>query len=122
MKPTLTDADRRLERVYRRLGTRTPACTCCSESYPHALERHHIAGRAFHDDDAIVCRNCHRKLSDPQIDRENLDCMDPWLEQIGRYLCGLGELLALVSTTLIAFGKELLGLADGAVSANEGES
>src|SRR5690606_18555480 len=79
MKPILTDADRRLERVYRRLGTRTPACTCCSESYPHALERHHIAGRAFHDDEAIVCRNCHRKLSDPQIDRENLDCMDPWL-------------------------------------------
>ena len=112
MKPSYTKADQRTDRAYRRLGTRTPICTCCGEAYVHALERHHIAGRPFHDDDAIVCRNCHRKLSDPQVDRENLDCTDPWLETVGRYLCGLGELLALVAATLIAFGKELLGIAD----------
>lgn len=121
MPSSLMNADQRAERAYRRLGTRTPSCTCCGESYLHALERHHIAGRAFHDDDAIVCRNCHRKLSDPQIDREKLDCMDPWLETIGRYLCGLGELLALVAATLTAFGRELLGITENVVPADEVE-
>jgi hypothetical protein len=32
------------------------------------LERHHIAGRTFGDENVPVCRNCHRKLSDLQKD------------------------------------------------------
>lgn len=110
MAGKLTNKDVRLEKVYRRLGTREPVCVICGENYAHALERHHIAGVEYHGDEAILCRNCHRKLSDPQIDRQDIDEMDPWLETIGRYLCGLGELLALVAATLIKFGQELLGM------------
>ncbi len=62
------DFEDRLERRYRKLDTRNPACVCCGHNDPFALELHHIAGCKHHDDLAIVCRNCHRRLSDNQLD------------------------------------------------------
>jgi hypothetical protein len=50
----------RLEQHYRRLGTHEPRCVICGKSDPRCLEEHHIAGRGYHNDTAIVCRNCHR--------------------------------------------------------------
>lgn len=54
--------------MLRRLGGRNPACSSCMEDDPRCLELHHIAGRKFSDDVVCLCRNCHRKLSDDQID------------------------------------------------------
>lgn len=98
----------RLEQAYRRLGTRSPSCVICGESYAHALELHHIGEQAFHDDLAIVCRNCHRKLSDGQIDRRKLSSPDRRSETIGRYLLGLSDLFRLIANTLSSMARELL--------------
>ena len=102
--------DERLERQFRRLGTRTPSCVCCAEDNPFCLGLHHIGERAHHDGLAIVCRNCHRKLTDPQKDRFEVDCADPQTERLGRYLCGLADLLRMIADALAAFGARLLGL------------
>ena len=110
MTAIYTSVRKRLERAFRRLGTRNPVCVACGEGYPHALERHHLAGIRYHGDTAIVCRNCHRKVSDPQHDREGLDRGDSQSERIGHYLCGLGDCWALIAATVSGFGQELLGL------------
>ncbi|WP_286799496.1 hypothetical protein [Oceanicaulis sp. UBA2681] len=109
---TQTEYTARLERAYRRLGTRTPACVTCGESNAFCLELHHIGERAHHDDLAIVCRNCHRKLTDPQKDRIEVHASDPSSEMIGRYLCGLADLLLLIAHTVREFGERLLGLGE----------
>lgn len=94
----------RLERQYRRLGTREPCCVLCAESEPYCLELHHIAGRKHDDDVSIVCRNCHRKLSAYQNDHESI-LGEAHSEAY--YLQGLGELLALVAPKLKAVAQKL---------------
>ena len=101
---------KRLERAYRRVGTRNPICVCCGESDVHTLEAHHVGERAHHDDVAPVCRNCHRKLTDPQKDRVEVHASDPSSEMIGRYLCGLADLLLMIAQTVREFGERMLGL------------
>jgi hypothetical protein len=49
-----------------RLGTNEPGCVVCGEDDPSYLELHHIPGRKFGDELVIVCRNCHRKLSNDE--------------------------------------------------------
>lgn len=108
-KPHLDHEDR-LEQQYRRLSTREPSCVCCNESNPFCLELHHIAGRKYHEDLSIVCRNCHRKLTDQQLDHLPLTKTEPTGEMaaIGNYLLGLSDLLAMVVETLRRFSKLLL--------------
>jgi hypothetical protein len=56
-----------------RLGTNKPCCVVCGETDPHCLELHHLFGRKNDPDTlVIVCRNCHRKLSDAQKDHVKL--------------------------------------------------
>ena len=107
-KPHLDHEDR-LEQQYKRLRTRSPRCVTCAESNPFCLELHHIAGRKHHEDLSIVCRNCHRKLTDLQKDHapEGTEPMG-LLATIGHYLLGLCDLLAMVVTTLRQFGKSLI--------------
>ena len=108
------DAEDRLEQRYRKLGTRNPVCVCCGHDDPFALELHHIAGRNHHDDVAIVCRNCHRRLSDNQLDHpEDRDGQDTMLATIGHYLMGLADLFRMLAETLLEFGKALIDLANG---------
>ena len=102
----------RLERAYRRLGSRQPSCSACGEDYPHALELHHIGEQAHHHDLSIVCRNCHRKLTDPQKDRQTVEVDKPTDEIIGRYLYGLADLFRMIADTLTAFARQLLGFTD----------
>jgi len=106
-----SDYNERLEQQYRRLGTRSPICVGCPQTDPFCLELHHIAGRKHHEDVAIVCRNCHRKLTNQHHDhpagREGTGG-DSILVTIGRYLLGLCDLLALVLSTLREFGKQLI--------------
>lgn len=108
MTKTYRDAEARLEAAYRRLGTRNPSCVICGETHPHSLERHHLAGQAQHEDMAIVCRNCHRRLSDSQYDRQISDTAQPKLETVGHYLMGLADLFAMLAERLAEFGTWLL--------------
>lgn len=102
----------RLERAHERLGTNAPQCIHCGENYAHCLEEHHIAGRAMHDDVVIMCRNCHRKLSDAQKDHPQPQSKSPHvLEVIGRYLLGVAELFRLIVERLDQFGRTLIELA-----------
>ncbi len=107
-KPPLDHEDR-LEQQYRRLGTRKPNCVCCNESNPFCLELHHIAGRKHHDDVSIVCRNCHRKLTDQQHDHVPPISPEPSGEiaTTAHYLLGLSDLLAMVVETLRKFGHSI---------------
>lgn len=108
-KPPLDHEDR-LEQQYRRLGTRQPSCVGCSESDPFCLELHHIGSKKQHEDLSIICRNCHRKLTDQQHDHVPPMTLEPSgeLAKIGRYLLGLCDLLAMVVATLRKFGERLL--------------
>ena len=106
-----SDYDERLERQYRRLGTRSPICVGCSERDPFCLERHHLGGQKHHKDVAIVCRNCHRKLTNQQLGHtggKNDTGGDSMLVTIGRYLLGLCDLLVLILNTLRDFGRQLI--------------
>ena len=109
-KPS-SDCSDRFEQQYRRLGTRNPMCVVCGESDPFCLELHHIAGQKHDDDVCIVCRNCHRKLTNQQLGHTgggNAAPGDSMLATIGRYLYGLCDLLVLVLNTLREFAKWLI--------------
>ena len=100
----------RLERQYQRLGTRTPLCVGCGYGNPFCLELHHLGGQKHHQDVSIVCRNCHRELTNRQHDhpeqKEATSVSVP--EAIGRYLLGLCDLLVLILNTLREFGRWLI--------------
>jgi hypothetical protein len=98
------------------LKTRNPACLGCGELNPFCLELHHIAGQKYHDDIGIVCRNCHRKLSDEQHDHpaSSASAQDGTLATIGHYLLGLADFLLMIVNALREFGKQLLGQAHAA--------
>ncbi len=104
------DRDERLERQYQRLGTRKAICVGCGEEDPFCMEKHHLAGRKRHDDVSIICRNCHRKLTNQQLDHVPLMAEEPNGNRavIGHYLLGLCDLLAMVVPTLRGFGEQLL--------------
>jgi hypothetical protein len=79
-----------------RLGSNNPSCLFCDEADPSCLERHHLSGRAFGDDCVVVCRNCHRKLSDRQKDHPPVLAGAPEpIECCGRLLLGIADALEL---------------------------
>jgi hypothetical protein len=84
--------ERRRQARLERLGSNNPKCLVCDEDDPSCLERHHLSGRVFGDDCIVICRNCHRKLSDRQKDHL--------------------PVLAGTSTTIECCGRLLLGVAD----------
>jgi hypothetical protein len=110
MTKLMDDEDRRQQRL-RRLGTQNPICVACGESDPAVFEQHHIAGKRHSDDVALVCANCHRKLSDKQRNHVQAGTAPPKRSSatIGHYLLGLADLLALIVEALRNFGAFLLG-------------
>lgn len=91
------------------LGTNNPVCVCCGENSWTTLELHHIAGQAYSDDLSIVCRNCHRKLSDDQKDHPKQISQNPTnFETIGHLLLGLADLFALIVEKLRECGQFLI--------------
>lgn len=108
--PTDFDEERRRRRALRRLGSEHPRCVICGETDWHCLEVHEPAGRAYDDLGVILCRNCHRKLSDPTANDRAPDHPSR-MEAIGHFLVGLAELFVLLAAKLRAFGRELI---DGA--------
>src|SRR5438067_1498876 len=93
MRDDFSEGERRRRAAFRRLGTDDPRCVLCGESDWRCLELHHVAGRAFGHHTAILCRNCHRKVSDP-TDNGRMPDDPPILERIGHLLAGLAALFA----------------------------
>jgi hypothetical protein len=102
----------RQQQRFERLGTDKPVCVICGFDDDRALERHHIAGQSYDDAEAIVCKNCHRVLSDDQRDHPvKIEGPPTKVECIGRLLCGLADLFELLAQKLREFGKALIELA-----------
>ena len=101
--------EKRRQNRLEKLGTQRPVCCRCGEHDDRCLEAHHIAGRAYTDDTVIVCRNCHRKLSDAQKDHPQQWADDPsMLERIGHFLLGLADFFILLAKKLTEFGLWLI--------------
>ncbi len=111
-KTTKINREIRRQRALERLGSNNPRCIRCGEDYPHALENHHLAGRKNLDEQVIVCRNCHRKLSDRQKEHPNQQTIPPnRFEVIGRFLLGLADLFEMLMENLKSFGLQLIEFA-----------
>jgi hypothetical protein len=99
--------ERQRQRAYERLGSNHPVCIFCGLDDWRCLEPHHLAGEAFDDLTGILCRNCHRTLTDPtQNQRAPED--PPVLERIGHLLIGLAQFLIALAERLGQAGQELL--------------
>ena len=112
-KDTEIRREARRQRALERLGTNHPRCARCGENDPLALELHHIAGRAFDGSTIILCRNCHRKLSDWQKDHPSPITEIPGAEEkIAHFLFGLADLFELLIDKCREFALELIERAD----------
>lgn len=110
-KPHLNQEARR-QAALQRLGCDDPRCVRCGESEPLCLEQHHIGGQAYDDAVVILCRNCHRKVSDMQRDHPPKVGDPPSLcEQAGHFLLGIADLFAILIEKCRAFGNALIELA-----------
>ena len=102
--------EQRKQRAFERLGSDSPRCVDCGETDWRCLECHHIAGQAHGEECAVVCRNCHRKLSDAQKDHPPALAggEPPHLEKIGHFLLGLADLLEMLIEKLREYGMVLI--------------
>jgi hypothetical protein len=102
------NSERRRQKALERLGTNKPKCVFCNESNPHCLERHHIPGRGFGDEVVIVCRNCHRKLSNSQKGHSSKINDPPSLdERVEHFLDGGADFLVVLADSLRKYAREL---------------
>lgn len=109
MDDTELARETRKQRRLERLGTNSPRCGTCGESDDRTLELHHVAGRKDDPATVIICRNCHRKVTDEQKDHpECANPADPMLQAIGLFMLGLADLLRLAIEKLTAFGHQLI--------------
>jgi len=102
------EREKRRQAQLERLGTNTPRCVICGEDNPSCLELHRIPGRKFGNELAIVCRNCHRKLSDAQKDHPHPETDPPSFgERIVHFLHGLADLFEQFGPQLRKMAKQL---------------
>jgi hypothetical protein len=112
--PAMSEKERRYEtrrqKAFARLGTDHPMCACCAETNWRCMELHHLEGKEFGKTLIVVCRNCHRKLSDAQKDHTPTQLGPPptTIESIGQFLQGLADLLLMLAEKLWEFGEYLL--------------
>jgi hypothetical protein len=113
MKRNQNSLEERKQIALERLGTDDPRCVVCSEVDWRCLELHHFEQEKYGDDLSIVCRNCHRKLSDAQSDHPPpLPGGVPGLfERIGHFLLGLADLLNLLVEKCVEYGSALIEFA-----------
>jgi len=99
----------RKQRRLEKLGSNSPLCGECGERDWRCLELHHIADFGCDDGTVILCRNCHRKVSDDQKGHPAFNpAADATLHSIGRFLLGLADLLRLAIEKLAEFGLALI--------------
>ena len=91
------------------LGPKIRSAYFAAENDPLVLELHHLEGQAFGKYRlVIVCRNCHRKLSDLQKDHpEKIADPPDALETIAHFLLGLADLFEFLIGKLREFAAEL---------------
>jgi hypothetical protein len=112
--------ERRKQAALERLGTNNPRCICCGEDHWECLELHHMGGKNNSEFTVIICRNCHRKLSNLQKDHPKQDQPPKdLLEAIGIFLLGLADFFLLLIDKLKEFGHALIDRAR-AVPTTEG--
>lgn len=100
--------ERRRQVQLERLGSNAPYCVICGEDDPACLELHHIAGRKYDDELVCVCRNCHRKLSDPQKDHPRARANPPSFEEcLAHFLHGVADLFEILVKRFRALANEL---------------
>jgi hypothetical protein len=92
------------------LGTDEPRCGMCGYNDDRALELHHVAGRKHDEVTVILCRNCHRAVSDDQLDHPVVaENASSGFVAIGHFLLGLADMLRIIVEKLIEFGSLLIG-------------
>ena len=93
----------------RRLVSEQPRCACCGMEDWRCLEAHHIAGRALDPTTIILCRNCHRVVSDLQKDHpqkiKSSTCLD---ECLAHFLMGMADMFEVIIKKLREFAMQLL--------------
>jgi hypothetical protein len=102
--------EKRRQHALERLRTNSPRCAECGETDWRCLEVHHIAGQDFDDDATVIlCRNCHRKLSDDLKDHPEAASSPPDpFDRIGHFLLGLADLLMRLAEKCREFGCALV--------------
>ena len=102
--------ERRKRRAIERVRTNNPKCTVCGEDHVHCLERHHVAGKDYGGTTVIVCRNCHRELTDKQKDHVGgtQESAAAFPDQVAHFLFGLADLLELLIAKLREFADGLI--------------
>jgi len=102
--------ERRKQKALERLGTNHPRCVLCGEADWRCLEVHHLGQEDYDDLGVILCRNCHRKLSDHQADHPGPigGGGSALLEQISHILLGLADFFVLLVEKLRTFGHALI--------------
>lgn len=99
----------RKQRRHEALGTNEPRCGTCGERDWRCIERHHPSDFRRDETTVLICRNCHRKLSDDQKDHPAFDPnADKMLDSIGHFLLGLADMLRIVIERLYVFGRALI--------------
>ncbi len=112
-KETELRRETRRQRAIERLGTQNPRCINCPEDDPLVLEKHHLEGQAFGGSVVIICRNCHRKLSDRQKDHpEKIADLADAREVIAHFLLGLADLFESLIEKFREFAAQLIERAD----------
>lgn len=99
--------ERRKQAALHRLGSNHPVCLLCGEDDWRCLEPHHLGGKAYDGLTGNLCRNCHRRLSDPSQNQPAPDD-PPIIERIGHLLMGLAQFLLALASRLQSYGQQLL--------------
>lgn len=100
--------ERRRQQAFHRLGTNRPVCCVCGEPDWRTLELHHLAGETYDADLGVaLCRNCHRKQSDPSSNSKQPD-EPPLLIRVGQLLIGLAQFAAELAKRLAEYGRAVL--------------
>lgn len=101
--------ERRKQARLEKLGSNNPICGVCGERAWECLEEHHVADYGRDDLTVLICRNCHRKVSDDQKDHPPFaPVADTMLDRIGHFLLGLADLLRLIVERLYMFANMLI--------------
>lgn len=109
MTPDKIAREKRRQMRLEKLGTNNPICGVCGEADPRCLERHHVAQHEHDPITVVVCRNCHRKVSDDQRDHPtSVAEADLLLQSIGHFMLGLADLLEDIIEKLHEFGRALI--------------
>jgi hypothetical protein len=104
--------ERRKQRRLAMLGTNEPRCGMCGDDRWQCIEAHHPSDHDRDDTTVLLCRNCHRVVSDDQKDHlPHNSVADPMLDSIGHFLLGLADMLRIVVGKLYEFGQALIARA-----------